>query len=183
MHSERRWKRRGLARSGLVALIVGVCALAYSAAATPPAPSATSENPSGLPVPRYVTLKSNPVKARSGPSDDHRVLWDYQVRGLPVQVVGETKDWRRICDPDGSLSWVNKLTTDGRRAVMRTAPGQAPIYQSPHDNARVAAYLANRGLAALDRCQGDWCKIKVGGISGWVRGADVWGVADTPQCR
>ena len=40
--------------------------------------------PSGLPVPRYVTLKFDPVNARAGPGDDHRLLWVYHAKGLPV---------------------------------------------------------------------------------------------------
>ena len=67
--------------------------------------------PSGLPVPRYVSLKFDKVNARSGPGDDHRLLWVYHVRGLPVQVVAESNEWRRICDPDGALSWVCLLYT------------------------------------------------------------------------
>ncbi len=164
---------------GLAALVLAAC----SPAAKDPAAEAARENPSGLPVPRYVTLKSDPVKARSGPSDDHRVVWLFHARGLPVQVVGETKDWRRICDPDGGLSWVNKLVTDGRRAVMRTQQTPAPILSAPRDGAAPAAYLAPRALAALDRCQGDWCKVKIGSVSGWVQAGAVWGIDPAPQCR
>jgi SH3-like domain-containing protein len=161
-------------------LLAGGCTPRGDAA---PADPRAAQNPSGLPVPRYVTLKSDPVKARSGPSDDHRVLFSYRARGLPVQVVGETKDWRRICDSDGQLSWVNKLTTDGRRAVMRTQAGAAPILARPRDDAPVTAYLAHAALASLDHCQGGWCKIKVGGVTGWISASAVWGVAEGPQCR
>ena len=174
---------RRLFASRVGGLALGVLATACTAGAKAPVDNRDSLNPSGLHIPRYVTLKSDPVKARSGPSDDHRVLWSYQVRGLPVQVVGETKDWRRICDPDGQLSWVNKLTTDGRRAVMRTQAGAAPIRVHPRDDAPVAAYLAPRALAALDHCRDDWCRIKVANVSGWISANDVWGVAETPQCR
>ena len=98
--------------------------------------------PSGLPVPRYVSLKFDEVNARSGPSDDHRLLWVYRVKGLPVQVVAEMGEWRRICDPDGGLSWVHERTTDGHRTVMRTQAGPAPIYRGPRPGAPVTAYLA-----------------------------------------
>jgi len=139
--------------------------------------------PSGLPVPRYVSLKFDVVNARSGPSDDHRLLWVYRVKGLPVQVVAEMGEWRRICDPDSSLSWVHERTTDGHRTVMRTQTGPAPIYRGPRSTAPVTAYLAPRALAAVDRCQKDWCKIHVGRAAGWVAVASVWGADDKPQCR
>lgn len=139
--------------------------------------------PSGLPVPRYVSLKFDVVNARSGPGDDRKLLWVYHARGLPVQVVAETSEWRRICDPDGGLSWVHKRTTDGHRMVMRTAPGPAPIYDRPRKDGRIAAYLAPRALAALDRCAKGWCKIHVSGASGWTDAAAVWGAQDALQCR
>ncbi|HEX4197878.1 MAG TPA: SH3 domain-containing protein [Caulobacteraceae bacterium] len=139
--------------------------------------------PSGLPVPRYVSLKFNQVNARSGPGDDHRLLWVYHVRGLPVQVVAENNEWRRICDPDGSLSWVHERTTDGHRTVMRTRAGPATIRDRPRPDGAVTAYLASRALAAVDRCAKGWCKVHVGTTSGWIDAADVWGAKDAPQCR
>lgn len=139
--------------------------------------------PSGLPVPRYVSLKFGEVNARSGPGDDHRLLWVYHVRGLPVQVVAEDNEWRRICDPDGSLSWVHERTTDGHRTVMRTLAGPAPIRDRPRPDGAVTAYLASRALAAVDRCAKGWCKVHVGPAAGWIAAADVWGANDAPQCR
>jgi SH3-like domain-containing protein len=161
------------------AAVLALAALACAAMAA----DEDRPTPSGLPVPRYVSLKFDVVNARSGPSDDHRLLWVYHVKGLPVQVVAETGEWRRICDPDGGLSWVHERTTDGHRTVMRTQPGPATIYRGARASAPVAAYLAPRALAAVDRCQEGWCKIHVGRASGWVQAASVWGADDKPQCR
>jgi SH3-like domain-containing protein len=139
--------------------------------------------PSGLPVPRYVSLKFDNVNARSGPSDDHRLLFVFHAKGLPVQVIAETEDWRRICDPDGQVSWVHRRTTDGRRMAMRTKPGPAPILAAPHAAAAPVAFLAPRALAAIDRCDKLWCEIKVGSVSGWTQASELWGADDAPQCR
>jgi len=38
----------------------------------------------GLPVPRYVSLKTDRVNLREGPSKDHRTAWVFQRAGLPV---------------------------------------------------------------------------------------------------
>src|SRR6201991_3487678 len=91
------------------ALVLLAAASVYGPAqAAPPAPE--RQTPSGMPVPRYVSLKFDKVNARAGPGDDHRLLWVYKVKGLPVQVVAETAEWRRICDPDGKLAWVHRRT-------------------------------------------------------------------------
>ena len=139
--------------------------------------------PSGLPVPRYVSLKFDKVNARSGPGDDHRLLWVYRVRGLPVQVVAETAEWRRICDPDGELVWVHKRTTDGRRTVMNVRPAPAALRRRPKDASRVVAYLKPRALASVVRCEDGWCRVKAADTSGWAREGELWGTSEAVQCR
>ena len=162
------------ARIALIAL-VGLMPVLASAA-----PKVT---PSGLPVPRYVSLKFADVNARAGPGDDSRLLWVYRAKGLPVQVVAETDEWRRVCDPEGGLAWVHKRTTDGRRTVMRLLPGALPLHDSAKPDAHVKAYLQARALADLDRCDKGWCKLKTGGGGGWAPEEQLWGVAEAPQCR
>jgi SH3-like domain-containing protein len=171
----RRGRRRAVLALAGLALLVATPLRADEAKDHP--------TPSGLPVPRYVSLKFDSVNARAGPSDDHRLLWVYHARGLPVQVIAETEDWRRICDPDGQVAWVHRRTTDGRRMVMRLQAGPAPILAAPKPKASVVAYLAPRALAALDRCSKDWCKIKVGSVVGWTPASDLWGTDDAAQCR
>lgn len=139
--------------------------------------------PSGFAVPRWLVLKFDEVNARSGPSEDNRVLWTYRTKGLPVQVVAETKEWRRICDPGGGLVWVKKGQTDGKRAVMRTKESALALLRAPKAGSPVAGYLRGRALADFDKCEDGWCRIKADGVSGWVPATEVWGVAEAPQCR
>jgi SH3-like domain-containing protein len=145
--------------------------------------AAERQTPSGLPVPRYVSLKFDRVNARAGPGDDHRLLWVYKVKGLPVQVVAETSEWRRVCDPEGSLVWVHKRTTDGRRMVMNTKEARVTLLKRPRSDARAAAFLNPRALATLDRCEKGWCRVRADGVAGWAKEGDLWGTAEAPQCR
>lgn len=142
-----------------------------------------ADTPSGLPVPRYVTIANGEAAARSGPSDDNRVVFVYHAKGLPVQIVAETDDWRRICDPEGSLVWVKKRLVDGNRSVMRIKPGPLPLHSRPSDTASVVGWLAPRALAGFDRCENGWCRVKVGKIKGWAPESEVWGAEPEPQCH
>lgn len=145
--------------------------------------AADRQTPSGLPVPRYVSLKFDKVNARSGPGDDHRLLWVYRVRGLPVQVVAETAEWRRVCDPEGALVWVHKRTTDGRRMTMNTHADPWPLRRRPKLESRVVAYLNSRALATLIRCEDGWCRVRAGDVTGWVPQGELWGTSEAVQCR
>ncbi len=138
---------------------------------------------SGYCVPRYVSLKRDRVYARKGPGTDYATVWIYQAKGLPVQVVGETLDWRRICDPDGYAVWVHRSMVDGRRMVEVMGQTPAPLYPKPQATAGQAGALNGRSLAALDHCEGDWCKVRVSGASGWTPASRLWGVSPATQCR
>lgn len=138
--------------------------------------------PSGLEVPRYVSLKYAEVNARKGPDEAHQLLWVYRAKGLPVQVVAETREWRRICDPEGGLAWVHKRTVDGRRSAMRVQSTNLPLLKSPKDGAKVTAYLKARGIASLDKCEDGWCRLRADGASGWAREREIWGADPAIQC-
>jgi len=146
-------------------------------------PTAKASSVSGFCVPRYVSLKRDKVYARKGPGVDYPALWIYRAKGLPVQVVGETLDWRRVCDPDGGAVWVHRSMVDGRRTVEARGPAPIPLLSAPSQGARVEGLVNPRALASLDRCQGGWCKLAVGGVTGWAIASEVWGVAPEAQCR
>jgi len=143
----------------------------------------TCDTPSTLPVPRFVSLKFGEVYARKGPGEDHRILWIWRSKGMPLEVVAETSDWRRVRAPDGSVAWAHKRGIDGHMTVMRVKPGPVAMLSSPKPGARVVAWLSPNAVAALEKSEGDWRKIKASGQSGWVPAAEVWGAGAPTPCR
>jgi SH3-like domain-containing protein len=169
-----------LAAGLAAAACLGVCLGVWLAA---PALAAERQTPSGLPVPRYVTLKFGQVNARSGPGDDYPTRWVYRVRGLPVQVVAETAEWRKVCDPEGGAAWVHRRTTDGHRAVIRMSPTPLALKAKPNAAAQTSAILPGRAMAPLDHCKNGWCRVKGAGRKGWAPANAVWGVDEKAQCK
>src|SRR5947208_15020597 len=75
---------------------------------------------SGLPVPRYVSLKSDHVNVRAGPTKDNDVAWVYTRAGLPVEITAEFENWRRVRDSEGAEGWVYRSVLAGRRRAGGT---------------------------------------------------------------
>ena len=157
-------------------MFTGIAPAAASAA--PP-----KETPSGLPVPRYVATRFKEVNARGGPGDDYKLKWVYRSPGLPLQVIEETAEWRKVCDPDGSTAWVHRRTVGADRRVMNVAASDLPLRDRPTEDARTVARLAPRATANLGPCKGDWCRVKADRVTGWAPAARLWGVSDARQCR
>lgn len=125
--------------------------------------------PTGLEVPRWVTLKSSQVRARQGPGLDYRILWEYRAAGLPVQVIAETREWRKICDPDGSVAWIHRTVASGRRSVFNRSDEPVPIRSSRSETASVRALLSPHALVSLDECEDGWCRVRARKLRGWVQ--------------
>lgn len=129
-----------------------------------------------LPVPRFVSLRSDQVNFRAGPGFQYPVTWIYQREALPVEIIGEFDVWRQIMAPDGGTGWVHQATIRARRSFYVTAP-QAVMRASPSPGSAVVAYL-NQGVSGeLLRCDagGDFCKVSTGHESGYLARADFWG--------
>jgi SH3-like domain-containing protein len=136
---------------------------------------AQAANESGLPVPRYVSLGSGEVNLRTGPGVRYPIEWVYRRRTLPVEVIGEYDAWRHIRDWQGTDGWVHQSMLAGRRTVM-ILNDDLPLRRSGADEAPAVAVAKAGVIAALKRCQDDWCEIEAAGYEGWVKRRNIWGV-------
>ena len=175
-----RTARGGLAAlRGLVGLSIGVAVLvilagtAHAAAGDIPTGSV-----SGLPVPRFVSLKSDRVSVRSGPNKDQEVRWVYTRAGMPVEVTAEFENWRRIRDWEGAEGWVYHSLLAGKRSavvVPSLKDDLVPLYESTNVESAVVARLQSGVLGQLKSCNGQWCEFSGKGFNGWIRQERLWG--------
>jgi SH3-like domain-containing protein len=157
--------------------------LAMSLAATSAAAWPWDHKDEGPKIPRWGALKFGKVNARAGPGEDTRVLFVYRSRGLPVQILAETREWRRVCDSDHVMVWVKATAVTERRTVLRKAPRPLPLLAAPAPGAKVVAFMAGRSVAEMRRQHGAWTEVRSGGRAGWAPTAELWGTDNRPQCR
>jgi len=168
------------------AVLCGLAALALPglAAAAEPVPHIIAAHqtagPSGLPLPRFVTLKANRVNMRIGPDQNkYPVIWSYRQQGLPVEIVQEYDNWRRIRDSSGTTGWVNAALLSGKRAVIiapQQKDGLLPLYAAA-GTANAVTIRAEPGvIGAIRRCDGEWCELEIAKYRGYIQEDKLWGV-------
>ncbi|MBD9374333.1 SH3 domain-containing protein [Rhizobium sp. ARZ01] len=156
--------------------------IALASQAATDALAQASKGPSGLPLPRFVSLKAKSVNLRVGPSVDYAVAWRYMRSGVPVEIIQEYDNWRRIRDADGTEGWVNQALLSGDRTAV-TAPWMrgkgADIYvnmrRDPQSSGAIVAKLEPGVVIKVGECNGDWCRADVDGTEGWVAQGEIWG--------
>jgi SH3-like domain-containing protein len=133
----------------------------------------------GLPLPRFVSLKSDEVNVRRGPGQEYEVAFTFVREGLPVEITQEFDNWRKIRDSEGAEGWVFHSLLAGKRTAL-VAPwdkgGPFPTYVSADAKAPIAAYLEPKVIADVEACTGTWCEIHVKGYEGWIEQERLWGV-------
>jgi SH3-like domain-containing protein len=165
-----------LARSGGRALFVAMALLALSSslAAADPVGSVT-----GLPLPRYASLKTDRVNLREGPSKDHATKWVYQRAGLPVEITAEFDIWRKVRDSEGVEGWVLHSLLSGRRTALVGVGKKGAIYKiyaEPRASGGLAATLQSGVIANVRSCDGSWCLVEGDGYKGYIEQVALWGV-------
>lgn len=131
---------------------------AAETAVTPPG------NPSGLPLPRFVTTRSNPVNVRLGPGTKYGVAWVYLKAGQPVEIIQEFDVWRKIRDVDGSEGWLHQNLLIGNRAGLvapweKDAEAKIPLHGGRSDDSGVVAWLMPNLRVDIKDCDGAWCEV------------------------
>ena len=143
-------------------------------------PAAGPGGLSHLPIPRFVSLKSDRVNVRKGPSTDQAIVWVFSRAGLPVEIIAESDNWRRVRDSEGADGWVFHSLLSARRTVLITPwskdGSSVPLHSSKSTSSRAVAALQAGVLGNVLNCDGEWCELSVDDYSGYVQQDKLWGV-------
>lgn len=146
---------------------------------------------SGLPIPRYVSLKSDRVNLRSGPGTDYPTTWVYRRAGLPLEVIEEFETWRKVRDAEGTVGWVLHSLLSGRRTALvlpwelkeGKPPPQVSIRSSDSERSGAIAIVEAGVIADVQSCDGAWCFVSVDRYRGYVEQKKLWGIYEREEVK
>ena len=129
-------------------------------------------------LPRFVSLRSNPVNARSGPGVKYPIEWVYMQKSAPVEVIAEFEDWRRIRDWQGSESWIKSTMLNKNRYAKIITAGENNLYLKSNYKSQVVARVEDGAIAKIVKCpqNNEFCLLKFEQIEGWMPRKDLYGV-------
>jgi SH3-like domain-containing protein len=131
--------------------------------------------------PLFMSLKSNQVLMRVGPGKIYPAIWEYKVRGLPMQIIGQHNDneWLQVRDPQGEIGWIYGRLLSSTRTAIILYDGVL-LHSHPDNNANVVAKLQHKVVVIPNKCRATWCEVNVPHqnktYKGWVRKQYLWGV-------
>jgi len=159
--------------SPLKILALGVIASVITT--LPMAESSFAKKSKSLPVPRFVSLKAQEANVRTGPGMQYPKQWVLVKKYIPLEIISEYQDWKKIRDIQGDEGWIHKAMLSGRRtAIVRKNSTQ--VFSKSNISSKKLASLENGVVVKVKKCDLEFCKISVSDIDGYISQKSVWGV-------
>lgn len=134
----------------------------------------------GLPIPRYVSLRSSKARARTGPALRYPIQWVYRRAGLPVEITAEYEAWRQIKDVDGTITWMHSSLLSGKRTayikVKDLELDTINAYKRPDNASRRILKIEPNALGEIKKCVNSHCLLDFKAYRGWVEKKYIWGI-------
>jgi SH3-like domain-containing protein len=96
-------------------------------------------------------------------------------RGYPLEVTVQLRDWTKVRDANGALTWIETKELSDRRTVLVKTP-LAQVRQGADDKTPVA-FEAQQGVVFdVVSAEAGWLQVRhEDGATGYVRPNQVWG--------
>ncbi len=142
-----------------------------------PSIASTQITNSGLPLPRFVSLRQNQANLRSGPNERYPIEWVYFKKGLPLEIIAEFDVWRKVRDWEGTEGWIQKTLLSSKRTI-RVNGIERKLFSKAEEKSKLVARIESGVIGRVMKCPSDleFCKVDIQGFQGWLRRSDFWGV-------
>ena len=116
----------------------------------------------------YLTLRGDKVNLRRGPSLEHPIKLIYKKKFLPVLVIDKSYNFRKIIDHENNSGWIHVSQLSKKKAALNNED-KSVIFKKPSEYSKPLALLEKGRLCLVKKCKNDWCKIKTGKYTGWIK--------------
>ena len=121
----------------------------------------------------FLSLKKNKVNVRYGPSFESPIKYVYKKIDLPIKQIDKKDNWRRIIDFKNNSGWIHWSQL---KKVNSIIPLEDKIlFKNSSNFSKPVAKIEKGRLLIVQKCDGDWCKVKSKKFKGWIKINNVWG--------
>lgn len=157
--------------------LLGILALT-----TLPLHSFAADEEAKLPLPRFVSTRSDEINVRTGPGVRYPIKWVIVKEDMPIEIIAEYEDWRKVRDIERSEGWVHKAMLSGRRMAL-VKSDKKNIFENGDAKSKVVA-VANKGsVLKVDECDGKFCEVEAKSVDGFIKQEDLWGIYESEKIK
>ena len=122
---------------------------------------------------KFLMLKNKKVNVRYGPSFDHPIKFIYKKIYLPLKIIDEKENFRKIIDHKKNSGWIHISQLKKSKSLITTSP--KILFKKSTKYSKPLAKLDKGRLIMVKKCEKNWCNIKTENFTGWIVKNNVWG--------
>ena len=123
----------------------------------------------------FLTLRNDKVNLRQGPSFEYPVKLFYKKKFLPVLIQDKFENFRKIRDHENNTGWVHISQLSKKKAAITILDDQI-IFNKPSLFSKPLLVVKKGRLCKIQKCEVEWCKVKVEDYKGWIKKNSLWGL-------
>ena len=94
-------------------------------------------------------------------------------KNLPVKIIDEKENWRRIIDHQYNSGWIqlSQLKSSNSFIILedKILFKKSTLFSKP------ILKLKKGRLLLIKNCKKEWCKVETDNYSGWIKNTNIWG--------
>ena len=122
----------------------------------------------------FLSLKKNKVNVRYGPSFESPIKYVYKKINLPIKQIDKKENWRRIIDSKNNSGWIHWSQLKKINSIILLE--DKILFKNSSNFSKPLAKIKEGRLLIVQKCEGEWCKVKTKKIKGWIKVDNVWGL-------
>ena len=122
----------------------------------------------------FHSLKNDKVNVRYGPGFDYPVKFIYKKKFLPIKVIDEKENFRRIIDHKKNSGWIHRIML--RKLNSLIVLEEKIVFKKNSKFSKPLVKLEKGRLVIIKKCEISWCKIETDDYIGWIDTKNVWGI-------
>lgn len=131
-------------------------------------------------LPRYVSTRSDEINVRTGPGVRYPIKWVIVREKMPLEVIAEYEDWRKVRDFEQAEGWVHRAMLSPRRTAL-VKDNKKTIYSEGNNKSSKVA-IANKGtILSIKECDGTFCEVEAKSVDGYIEIKNLWGVYENEK--
>ena len=121
----------------------------------------------------FLSLKKNKVNVRYGPGFDFPVKYIYKKKNFPIKQIDTKENFRRIIDIKKNSGWIHISQLKKVNSVI--ALEDKVLFRKSSFFSKPIAKIKKGRLLVIQKCEGEWCRVKTDNFKGWVDRVNLWG--------
>jgi len=126
----------------------------------------------------FISVNVKQAVLFEGPSKTTEKMY-IVTEGYPLEVLVSLKDWKKVKDHNGKISWIESRHTHNERTVLITKD-DAVIFNQANEKSHKLANVEKFVVLKLNSPMlvGNWAQVKtqIEGLIGFVNAREVWGL-------